>query len=405
MGLNLLQINKCKFFKLKVSVFIIVMLSFLPLISWAENTLILVEDLLEPQLKSGEMRKLQKNLEESLTEEAKELFPYYSANQLMEELVHGNIKDDIGGLPQRIIGLLLGEIKVNFKLVLKLIVIVFLSAFIKNLQSSFKESTVGELAYFSCYAAVVTMLALGFQNVLEYAREVLGIVDSITSFAIPSMIVLLISGGNFVSGSALQPILLFAIQGTVRIFSSVFLPLCFMSGILYIIGGLSEKIKISGMASFLKQIVTWGLGGILTLYASAVAIRGFAGAVIDGATTKTAKVAMNTFIPVAGKYMADAADTIISCALVIKNTAGLATMIITMATCLTPILKILIISMMYGFAAAVVEPVADERFYDCLSSVSDCMKTILGVVGAAVFMLLLSIAALLGAGGISGMMQ
>jgi len=405
MFFNLVYILSCKLKSLTAGVFIIVILLCFPVISWAGEAHGLVEELIEPHLESNEIRNLQRNLEGSMTKEARDLIPYYSANQLMEELVRGNLKDDMGGLPQRIINLLIGEIKVNFALVLKLIIIIFLSSFIKNLQGSFRESTVGELAYFSCYAAVVTMLALGFQNVLEYAREVLGIVDKITSFAIPSMIALLISSGNFVSGSTLQPILLFAIQATVKIFNNVFLPLCFMSGILYIISGLSEKIKVSGMASFLKQIVTWGLGGILTLYASAVALRGFAGAVIDGATTKTAKAAMSTFIPVAGKYMADAADTIISCALVIKNTAGMATMIITLAACLTPILKIFTISMMYRFAAAVIEPVADERFFDCMSSVSDCMKTILGVVGAAVFMLLLSIAALLGAGGVSGMMQ
>lgn len=405
MFFNLAYILSCKLKSLTAGVFIIVILVCFPVISWAGEAPGLVEELIEPHLESNEIRNLQRNLEGSMTKEARDLIPYYSANQLMEELVRGNLKDDMGGLPQRIINLLIGEIKVNFALVLKLIIIIFLSSFIKNLQGSFRESTVGELAYFSCYAAVVTMLALGFQNVLEYAREVLGIVDKITSFAIPSMIALLISSGNFVSGSTLQPILLFAIQATVKIFNNVFLPLCFMAGILYIISGLSEKIKVSGMASFLKQIVTWGLGGILTLYASAVALRGFAGAVIDGATTKTAKAAMSTFIPVAGKYMADAADTIISCALVIKNTAGMATMIITLAACLTPILKIFTISMMYRFAAAVIEPVADERFFDCMSSVSDCMKTILGVVGAAVFMLLLSIAALLGAGGVSGMMQ
>ncbi|MDD4296152.1 MAG: stage III sporulation protein AE [Ruminiclostridium sp.] len=405
MFLNLVNMPGCKLKRLTSGVFIIVILLYFQVISCAGEAPTLVEELIEPHLNSNEIRDLQRNLEGSMTNEARELIPYYSANQLMEELVHGNLKDDMGGLPQRVINLLIGEIKVNFSLVLKLIIIIFLSSFIKNLQGSFKESTVGELAYFSCYAAVVTMLALGFQNVLEYAREVLGIVDKITSFAIPSMIALLISSGNFVSGSTLQPILLFAVQATVKIFNNVFLPLCFMAGILYIISGLSEKIKVSGMASFLKQIVTWGLGGILTLYASAVALRGFAGAVIDGATTKTAKAAMSTFIPVAGKYMADAADTIISCALVIKNTAGMATMIITLAACMTPILKIFAISMMYRLTAAVIEPIADERFFDCLSSVSDCMKTILGVVGAAVFMLLLSIAALLGAGGVSGMMQ
>ncbi len=376
-----------------------------PVICAAGETPSILDDLLEPQLESGEIKKLQENLERSMPDEARELFPYYSPKQLMEELVSGNAREELQTMPQKILNFILGEIKVNFSLLVKIIVVIFLSALIKNLQGSFKESTVGELAYFACYAAIVTMVALGFQSVLQYAKEVLDTVDSITGFAIPAMLALLISSGSIVSGSALQPVLLVAIQVTVKIFRTVFLPLCFLSGILYLANGLSSKIKISGMAGLLKQVVGWGLAGILTLYGSLVAIQGVTGAVIDGAATKTAKVAMNTLIPVAGKYMADATDTIINCALIIKNTAGAATMMVTLAACLVPILKIFVIILLYRFAAAIIEPVAEDRMFHCLTDVSNCMKTMLGVVGAAVFMFLLSIGVLLGAGGISGMMQ
>lgn len=382
---------------------VIFMLS--PVIVTAEGKTPSIGDIVNPQLDSGEMKNLQKNLEDAMTDEARKLFPYYSPKQLMKELVSGNVSEGIKSFPQKLLDFLIIEIKQNFTLLLKLIIIVFLTALIYNLQSSFKENTVGELAYFSCYAAVVTMLVLGFRSVLQYAGEVLDTVNKITGFAIPSLLILLISSGNVVSGSTLQPVLLLAIQGTVKIFQTVFLPLCFLSGILYIVNGLSDRIKISGMASLLKQIVTWGLAGILALYGSVVVIQGATGAVIDGAATKTAKVAISAFIPVAGKYMADATDTIISCALIIKNSAGITTMIVTLVSCIVPILKIYIIIMLYRFAAAVIEPIAEERLFDCLTDISECMKIILGIVGAALFMFLLAIGAILGSGGVSGMMQ
>lgn len=397
--------HKVRFMIRIATVTLLVTLILSPVASQAEEKPGVMEDLLEPQLNSGEMKQLQKNLEKSITDEARQLFPYSSPRQLMEELVGGNVREGIQTLPQKILNFILGEIKTNFTLLLKIVIVVFLSAFIKNLQGSFKESTVGELAYFTCYAAIVTMVALGFQSVLQYAREVLDTVDKMTGFAIPAMLALLLSSGNIVSGTALQPVLLLAIQAAVKVFRTVFLPLCFLSGVLYLANGLSSKIKISGMAALLKQVVAWGIAGILTLYGSMVAIQGVTGAVIDGATTKTAKVAMNTFIPVAGKYMADATDTIINCALIIKNTAGAATMIVTVAACLVPILKMFVIILLYRFAAAIIEPVAEERMFDCLTDVSDCMKTMLGVVGAAIFMFLLSIGVLLSAGSISGMMQ
>jgi len=379
--------------------------SFFPNTAAAEDNTSLMQDVLRDQMESREIRELQKNLENIMSDEARNLFPWYSARQLMQELVSGNITGNMDTLPQKFINLFIAEIKTNFSLVLKLILIVFLSAFIKNLQNSFKESAVGELAYFACYAATVTLLAIGFQTVLGYAGEVLDTIDGITGFAIPALLALLISSGNIVSGSALRPVLLFVIQATVKVFRNVFLPLCLMAGILYIVSGLSEKIKVSGMASLLRQIVTLGLCGIVIAYSSLVVIQGVTGAVIDGATVKTAKTAISTFIPVAGKYMADAADTIINCALVVKNSAGVVTMIVTLIACCIPIVKIFVIILMYRFAAAIIEPFAEERFFDCITDVSDCMNVVLGVVGASVFMFLLSVGALLGAGGISGMMQ
>ena len=103
--------------------------------------------------------------------------------------------------------------------------------------------------------------------------------------------------------------------------------------------------------------------------------------------------------------MTDATDTIINCALVIKNATGVTVMIITLVTCCIPIIKMLVLVIMYRFTAALIEPFAEESFFDCVSDVSDCMKTIVGVVAASVAMLLLSIVVLLGTGGISGMLQ
>ncbi|HZK27345.1 MAG TPA: stage III sporulation protein AE [Thermoclostridium sp.] len=376
-----------------------------PSISYAKENLLPIDNILEEQLDSNEIQRLQKELEKTITDEAKELLPYYTPKKLMQQILSGNVQDGIKTLPQNILDIFIIEIKDNFNIVVKLMLVVFLSSFIKNLQSSFKEGAVGELVYFTCYAAVVTILALGFQSVLKYADEILDTVENMTSIAIPSLLALLISSGNIVSGTALQPIILIVIQATIKIFKEILLPLCLMAGILHIVSGLSERIKISSMASLLRQIVTWAIGVILMLYSSLMAIQGVTGAIIDGATVKTAKTAINTFIPVAGKYMTDATDTIINCALVIKNATGVTVMIITLVTCCIPIIKMLVLVIMYRFTAALIEPFAEESFFDCVSDVSDCMKTIVGVVAASVAMLLLSIVVLLGTGGISGMLQ
>ena len=60
----------------------------------------------------------------------------------------------------------------------------------------------------------------------------------------------------------------------------------------------------------------------MTLFIAIVTLQGAIGAVVDGVTSKTAKFAIGVFIPVAGKYLADAADAVIGCTLLIKMLLG-----------------------------------------------------------------------------------
>ena len=99
-----------KLFKLTVCIFLILMTAPAAVISRAEETSVRVSDLIEPQLKSSEIRNLQKKLEESITDDARNILTYFSAGQLMEELVRGNVKSGMGA-SAKIIDLITKEIK------------------------------------------------------------------------------------------------------------------------------------------------------------------------------------------------------------------------------------------------------------------------------------------------------
>jgi stage III sporulation protein AE len=179
----------------------------------------------------------------------------------------------------------------------------------------------------------------------------------------------------------------------------------FLSTVLSIVNNISEKVQLSRLAALLKQISLWALGLILTVFVAIVSVQGSLGAVIDGVASKTAKYALGAFIPVAGKYLADAADTVLGCTLLIKNAAGLAVMIGIIAICLVPFLKIAAIVALYKLTCAAIEPIADKRITACLTDVSNSMLFILGITGAIAVMFLISITVLISAGNLSSMIR
>jgi stage III sporulation protein AE len=216
---------------------------------------------------------------------------------------------------------------------------------------------------------------------------------------------MLVSGGSITTGGVFQPVMLMVVEVTATIIKNVFIPLIFLSTILTILSNISEKIQLTRMAGFIRQIGVWGLGIVLTVFIGIVSLQGSMGAVIDGVTSKAAKFAISTFIPVVGKTLSDAADTVIGCTLLIKNAAGAAVMIGIVAICVVPLLKIIALVALYKAAGALFEPISEKRIIVCINDVAGSMLQIFSVTAAVAIMFLISITALISAGNLSAMIR
>ena len=283
--------------------------------------------------------------------------------------------------------------------------LVVLCAVLNNLQTSFLNKSTGELAFYVCYIVLVSILLVSFNSIVKSGIE---IIDGMVNFmyaSIPALVTLLVSSGNIVSGGALQPILVLVVQVSATIIKNILIPLIVLSTIISIVDNVSEKIQITRFSAFLKNITQWSLGIILTVFVAIVSLQGSLGAVVDGVTSKTAKFAINMFIPVAGKYLADAADTVIGCTLLIKNAVGVAIMIGIIGICLIPIVEMFAVILIYRMTCVLLEPLAEGRIIKCISEVASSMTYILGAVASVAFMFLITVTVLILASNISVMIR
>ncbi len=357
--------------------------------------------ILEEQTESAETKKIEEQLSKYSGGETEELIPGYDPQKIIDDVAKGNFEFSVGGFLNRILKYLFKEIYLNVGILIKLVVLVILCSILKNLQASFLSESVGELAFYACYIVIVSILIVSLNSALDMGKE---IIDSMVAFmhsTIPVLITLLVSGGNIASGGVFQPILIMIVEIAATIMKNFFIPIIFLSAILSVVNNISDKIQVSKLASFLKQVGTWGLGLILTVFIAVVTVQGSVGAVVDGVTGKTAKFAIGAFIPVAGKYLADAADTVIGCTLLIKNAAGVAVMVGIAAICLIPILKIFALVALYRITCVLIEPVAEKRITDCINDIANSLTFVLGVVASVAFMFLIAITAIITAGNLS----
>jgi len=361
--------------------------------------------LVERQAESGGIDRIKNELEKYTDEEAIDLLGGYDADMLIGDLLKGNLDIDMKGVGTRALKFLFREMYQNIGILIKIAVLVIICALLKNLQTGFMSEGAGQIAFYVCYIVIVSILFVSYGTVMNMG---IGIIDSMVGFMyamIPVMLALLVSGGNITAGGILHPVLLLIVETAATIIRNVFVPLICVSTVLTIINNISEKVQLTRLVNLIRQIVSWSLGIILTIFIIAVTMQGSLGAVIDGATQKAAKFAISTFIPIVGKTLSDAADTVIGCTLLIKNAAGVAAMIGILVICVLPLLKIIALVGLFKAAGALLEPISESRITNCINEVAGSMLHIFALSAAVAFMFIVCVAALISAGNLSAMLR
>ena len=173
--------------------------------------------------------------------------------------------------------------------------------------------------------------------------------------------------GSITSANIAQPILLFLINFIGNMITKVFLPFILIGTALGIISKVSDRVQINKISKYFKSTTIWALGIALTIFVGILSLEGSLSSSVDGITAKTAKAAVSNFIPVVGKILGDAVDTVIGCSNILKNAVGIVGVIVVIGICIMPIIKLALLMGTYYIASAIVEPIADEKIISLLS--------------------------------------
>lgn len=232
-------------------------------------------------------------------------------------------------------------------------------------------------------------------------------IDNLVGFSnslIPILITLMITTGSIASSSILQPILLFMITFIGNFIKDIIIPIVLVSTALGIVSKISSRLQMDKLSKFFKSGVVWILGVVLTLFVGVVSLEGTLSSSVDGLTAKTTKAAVSSFIPVVGKILGDAVDTVIGCSTILKNALGVFGTIIIIGICVKPIVKLVILMAMYYLLSSLCQPIADEKIIKLLEQMGDTFKLLLAIMCSISVMIIIGITLVIKISN-SGMMQ
>lgn len=238
---------------------------------------------------------------------------------------------------------------------------------------------------------VAAMIGLG--------RETLRRMDDFAQALLPVMAALTAATGR-VSGAAVG-------QGVTVLFSQLLLDA--MDGLLIpLIDGYVavscawaavDSPGLKKLGELMKGAAALILTGLLLTFVGYLTATGAIAGSVDAAAVKTAKLAISRAIPVVGGILADASETVLAGAGVLRGTVGTAGMLVVLAICLTPFLHLGLHYLVYKAAAALCALIAQPRLSGLIDALGGAFGMVLGMTGAGALVLLVSVASALTAVG------
>jgi len=328
-----------------------------------------------------------------------------SVKDLIRKLVNGQFSFEWKDILDRIIDVFFREFRPNLMLMAKIIVIATLCGVFKNMNDSFRNPSVGEIGYFACYSIIVILILQSLMSALEIGKTGIEQMTGFMQVLYPILLAMLTAVGNVTTSSVLQPAVgvLVGIVGT--LLKDVMIPLITLSAVVHLISYISERVQIKKLGKLLNQIGVWILSFVFTIFVGVLTVQGAMTSSFDGLSVRTAKFALDQFVPVVGKMLSQSMDTIIGCSILLKNAAGVTGLIILGMLCLAPGMKILALMILYKISSALLEPITDQRIVDCLDGIGSVLNVLFITVVGIALMFFLTVALIIGTGNASLMVK
>ena len=310
-------------------------------------------------------------------------------SELMNNAIQGNVDNNV--LIKKVIKLFGTEVRSSVKTLIIILVIIVIHSVLKAISDSLENNNISEIIYYVQYILIVTVIMANFNSIIQTVKETSQNLVAFMNMLVPILITLMVYTGSITTSGILEPFILFMINFVGNMIQSILIPLMLIITVFSIISKISNKIQMDKISSFLKSSVIWFLGIILTVFVGVISLEGTLSSSVDGITAKTTKAAVSTMIPVVGKILGDAVDTVLGCGLVLKNAVGIVGVIVIIGICIVPIIKLGVITIAYNLSASIIQPIADEKIVKLLSEMGGIFKVLLGILCSLSVMLIIGI--------------
>lgn len=331
-------------------------------------------NILDEQINALNIESLGKTLEDIIGEN--EIGTKLNIREIFLDLIRGDLKLNLKDIPKLMGRLVFVELNQSLGLLAKILTITLISSILTNLQGTFESSSVSELANYISYVLIAILVIASFSQAMELAKTTIDKMVNFMQIILPILLTLLTATGGPNTRILFQPMILVTVNIIGIIIKTIILPLIFFSFIISILSNISKRMEFSKLAELIRQVITFIITGSLTLFIGIITIYGL-GSKVDGLTIRTAKFAIDKFIPIVGGFLSDAVDAVIGCSGILKNGLGFIGLLTLLLICILPIIKLVVLLFVYKLITVVIQPVGSKNLVEFFNQVGKSLLLLL----------------------------
>ncbi len=321
---------------------------------------------------------------DSFSGELDKLWDGASMREWMLDYAAGNVDTNYGGVLNKAKEAVIHAIRENASMLCTLFGISILTGVVGVIFDG--ERGLREILALICAGMAISAAAAFFLRLIAEAQRTIEQIAAFALQAVPVLSTMLTAAGNVASAGMLRPLMVFLSGSVIVFFTDFVLPAITAAGLLAIAGSLCGRDELRKFAKLLKSLCKWSIGLVFTVYLGTLSLQGMSLAGADSIGLRTIKYTLDKSIPVIGGAVSGTLDTVRACAVLVKNAAGAATVLMTLAYTLEPAVKIAAAAFTLKICAALCAPVSDGKIAAMIEDIGELCSYVLSAVLSAALM-------------------
>ncbi len=312
-------------------------------------------------------------------------------SDLVKDLISDGLLLDFSSIGKKLKEAVLLDYTENRTVLIQILVIAVAFSILLQMTSTMQKNYISNLGFVGVYLFLMLLL-------LKLFLVMTGIVEGFFTRLVEFMMALqpifcmsMVFSTGSISAGAYYQMLLLIIYIIDMVFAKILLPAVQVYMVLQLVNNMMEEERFSRIAGFLSDSVHWCVRIFTTAVLGLNIVQGLLAPGIDGLKRSTIAGAVRV-VPGIGQVMNSMSEILAGSAMLIKNSVGVAALVILVVLSFLPLVKLSVFLLLYRGCAAFMEPVADKRFCAAVAALGQAAALYLKLMFYAVLLFFLTTA-------------